>query len=263
MCNISQLLGEGVNDVPNVTRKRFFYTFTQIFFMATGNKIVELGLQHQGERYQLGVIAPKNLKDYAGPWDCAEFASWLIYQVSQQLYGCANNAGDPMGADAYSGFWARDAEKLGIKISVEEAQKTPGAVVLRMATKSIIGHAVISLGDGRTVEAHSTKTGVIVSNLQGRRWDFGVLVPWIVYGRYVAPLPVIKKPTKIYRITSPMMAGPVVKAIQVALGFTGKNADGLYGRKTMAAVRLFQANAGLVADGEVGPQTASKLGITL
>jgi N-acetylmuramoyl-L-alanine amidase len=228
--------------------------------MATGAKMAELGLQHQGEKYQFGALVPKNYKDYTGPWDCAEFASWLVYQVSGRLYGCANNDGDPAGADAYSGFWGRDAEKIGKKISVQEAQRTHGAIVVRLAAKGIIGHVVVSLGDGRTVEAHSTKTGVIVSNFQGRRWDFGVLVPWLTYTQWAQPLPPIKKPGKIYRYTTPMMNGPVVISIQKALGV---KADGWFGPKTFAAVRLFQVNAGLVADGEVGPQTAAKLGLTL
>lgn len=231
--------------------------------MATGAQIVELGIKHQGEKYQFGALVPKNDKDYAGPWDCAEFASWLVYQVSQRLYGCANNEGDPGGADAYSGFWGRDAERLGKKITVDEAQRTHGAIIVRLAAKGIIGHVVISLGDGRTVEAHSTKTGVIVSNLHGRRWDFGVLVPWIAYTQWAAPLPPVKKPGKIYRYTTPMMTGPAVGAIQKALGFMGKAVDGIYGPKTFAAVRHFQERSGLVADGEVGPQTASKLGVTI
>jgi len=228
--------------------------------MATGAEIVKIALPHQGEKYQFGALVPKNVKDYKGPWDCAEFASWAVFQAAGFLYGCANNAGDPAGADAYSGFWIRDAERLGKKITVEEAATLPGAVVLRMAAKSIIGHAVISLGDGRTIEAHSTKTGVIVGALNNRRWDMAVLVPGITFTTLATTHLPIKKPGKIYRYTTPMMKGPVVVKIQLALGV---HPDGFYGPKTFAAVRHFQANAGLVADGEVGPQTAAKLGVTI
>ena len=228
--------------------------------MATGKQIFELALKHVGEKYVLGAMVPKNDKDYEGPWDCAEFASWLVFQVSGKLYGCANNAGNPQGADAYSGFWARDAVKLGKKITLEEAAVTPGAMVVRIAGHDLIGHVVVSDGYGRTVEAHSTKTGVIVSSLNHRRWDFGVLVPWIEYHQADQQHPPIKKPGKIYRWTSPMMTGPVVTAIQKALGI---KADGYYGPKTFNAVRAFQRNTNIVADGEVGPETAAKLGVMM
>lgn len=229
--------------------------------MATGDQLVKILLPHIGEKYHLGAIAPKDDPRYKGPWDCAEFASWGVFQISGKLYGCANNDGDPGTADAYSGFWARDAERLGKKISIEKAQRIRGAVLIRMAAPGQVGHVAISKGDGRTVEAHSTKTGVLSLGISGRRWDFAVLVPWLEYTEAEMPnLPPLKTPKIIYRVKNPTMEGPAVQAIQKALGIT---ADGIYGKQTAAAVRLFQANAGLVADGEVGPQTASRLGVTL
>jgi hypothetical protein len=226
--------------------------------MSTGQQLYDLGTKHVGEKYSFGAMVPKNYPDYKGPWDCAEFASWLVYQVSERLYGCANNNGHPASADAYSGFWARDAEKIGKKISVQDAAKTPGAAIVRVGGIDLIGHVVISNGYGMTVEAHSTKLGVIMSSLDHRRWDFGVLVPWIEYVVTAPILPTIKKPGKIYRWTKPMMQGDKIKEIQRALGI---EPDGFYGSKTFNAVRAFQKNSDLVADGEVGPTTAAKLGV--
>src|SRR5213083_3689123 len=148
---------------------------------ASGVSILELARQHVGERYILGALAPKNNSKWKGLWDCAEFASWLVFQAAGVLYGCASDAGEPASADAYTGYWARDAEALGVKISIEQAIRTPGAAVLRSPQPGATGHIAISDGRGGTVEAHSTKAGVIASTISGRRWDMGILVPEVEY----------------------------------------------------------------------------------
>lgn len=231
--------------------------------MATGERIVKAALEHLGERYVLGALAPKNDPAWDGPWDCAEFASWCVYQTAGILYGCNNNQGNPATADAYTGFWGRDARTLGKQISVAEAARIPGAAVLRLGAK--VGHIVISDGRGGTVEAHSSKTGVIRHTLNGRRWDLGILVPGVSY----EPLSGNGDPTPpgvIYRLTNPLMRGGKISEIQQRLqlyGYDPGSADGIFGPKTYAAVVSFQTAQGLVADGEVGSQTAKALGIEL
>lgn len=231
--------------------------------MATGKAIVKMALKHLGEEYLLGVVAPKDDPAWDGPWDCAEFVSWCVYQTAGILYGCENNRGNPAIADAYTGFWGRDARTIGKVISVEAAARIPGAAVLRLGPK--MGHIVISDGRGGTVEAHSSKTGVICHTLSERRWDMGILIPGITYeenGGNVNPTP----PGVIYRLTSPMMRGERIEQLQKKLdqeGFTPGSIDGVYGPRTFAAVMEFQKAHGLVPDGEVGPQTARSLGIRL
>jgi hypothetical protein len=53
--------------------------------------------------------------------------------------------------------------------------------------------------------------------------------------------------------------GGTVAAVQRALGL---RADGVYGRKTRAAVRRFQRREGLTVDGVIGPETLSALGVS-
>lgn len=58
--------------------------------------------------------------------------------------------------------------------------------------------------------------------------------------------------------------GDEVKAIQQKLteiGLFSDNIDGIYGSKTENAVKLFQKNNGLNADGVAGPQTLKRMGI--
>jgi N-acetylmuramoyl-L-alanine amidase len=231
----------------------------------TGQQMLELARTHIGEAYILGAAVPKNNAKWKGPWDCAEFLSWLVFQVSGKLYGCNNNLGDPARADAYTGYWRDNAEAIGNIISIEQAMKIPGAAILRVAAVGISGHIVLSDGKGGTVEAHSRADGVIASVVNGRRWDHGILVPWINYSPqtsigYKAPRGII------YRYTLPMMISLKVGKIQKALtaaGFDTNGIDNIFGTDTLSAVEAFQQANNLVVDGEVGNDTAKALGIKL
>lgn len=233
--------------------------------MATGEQILELAKQHLGERYIFGAMAPKNNSAWRGPWDCAEYISWCLFQASNILLGCDDNS-KPSTADAYTGHWARDAGKPSLtkKITVEKAARIPGALVLRNPRPGRIGHIVFTDGVGGTAEAHSSATGVIQSTLSNRRWDTGLLVVGVDYttGGSVT----IAAAPKIFRLTSPRTKGPVVRRIQKALtdkGFDAGGVDGEFGPMTQAAVFNFQLANGLAPDGEVGPLTAAALGISL
>src|SRR6266567_5712429 len=104
---------------------------------ATGDQLFDLAALHIGEKYILGTLAPKNNPNWSGPWDCAEFASWLHFQTGQNLYGCDRDIGDPSTADAFTGYWKRDAKSLGTIVSIEVAAKTRGAAVLRFPVPEI------------------------------------------------------------------------------------------------------------------------------
>jgi len=230
--------------------------------VATGTDILERARKHVGEKYILGARAPKNNAQWKGPWDCAEFTSWLVYQVSGRLYGCTDNADDPDDADAYTGAWRRDARLRGTVVTVAEAAMTVGAFVLRSPSKDRrIGHVVVSDGSGGTVEAAGARLGVIAGSLQERPWDTGILVPWIEYVRGAPTTTIRSAPILRERAT-----GDSVRKVQLALssaGFDPGPIDGIFGRQTTAAVHAFQIASGLVADGLVGPQTLGELNLQL
>lgn len=97
----------------------------------TGDALVQLAKTRLGQKYILGAQVPKDNPNWNGPWDCAEFTSWVFYQVTHQLYGCNNDHGNPSTAAAFTGYWKRDAESIGAIITLEQAARTPGAFVLR------------------------------------------------------------------------------------------------------------------------------------
>jgi hypothetical protein len=230
----------------------------------TGDQILATAALHIGEPYILGARAPMSNAGWRGPWDCAEFASWCVFQTSGILFG-TQPQDDPTRADAYTGFWADQSSMSGNIVSVEDAARIPGACVLRVPGSSRIGHIVISDGQGRTVEAHSSARGVIRHTLDGRRWDLGILVPGILYHMHEDPVP-LAPPGRILRLTDPMMRGPRIEALQRFLtdqGYHPGAIDGIFGPQTADAVQEFQLDNGLVADGEVGPATAPLLGINL
>jgi len=231
--------------------------------MATARRLLQIARAHVGERYEFGAKVPKGNPEWHGPWDCAEFTSWCVYQATQKLFGCRPKNGHPDQVDAYTGWWAEDARKVGNEIAVSVAAATPGAFLLRVPEAGVNGHVVICAGDGKTVEAHSTKRGVIEGSVEGRRWTTGVLVPGITVSEPEAPEPP-KRPGFVLRVKTPRMKGEIVREVQrrlTKLGYSPGPIDGIYGGQTAAAVQAFQMAKRMLVDGEVGSATAKALKI--
>ncbi len=231
--------------------------------MATGKDIYTKALTKEGQAYIEGTLVPKDDPNWTGPWDCAELCSWAVFQTSAILYGSTNDRALPAHADAYSGAWKNDAETAGIIITTDIAASIPGAMVLRAPTSALGGHIVISDGTGGTIEAKGKLWGVVKDTLQGRRWDFGILVPGITYAG-LPPVTVSAPTATVYRYTDPMMVSAKVGEIQRALtaaGFSTKGVDNIFGANTLNAVMNFQRAKGLLTDGEVGKETAAALNI--
>ncbi len=224
--------------------------------------VFALAIKHLNEPYVLGARAPMANSKWKGPWDCAEFASWCLFQSTGILFG-VQPRNNPVTADAFTGFWADQAQDANAIVPIETAARTIGAFLVRKPATGKIGHIVISDGQGGTVEAHSSATGVIRSTLANRRWDMGIVIPGVI--AHASPdLPPIEVAARTLRVESPLIAAEIVKDVQRALlkrGFFPGSADGVYGPQTADAVRQFQAKNGLVADGEVGPATFKALKI--
>jgi N-acetylmuramoyl-L-alanine amidase len=227
----------------------------------TGAGVLALAAEHIGETYILGARAPMASPDWKGPWDCAEFVSWCVYQHSGILFG-TQPRNDPMLADAYTGYWGEQALQAGCTVPWQDAVTVLGAILLRKPSSTLTGHIVIVDGKGGTVEAHSTLRGVIAGQVNARRWDVGILVPGITYFQSDTSPPPLAPPPFVLRVTQPLMCGDLVRKVQAKLakdGYPVGTVDGIFGPQTAHAVLLFQNQSGLLADGELGPTTMDKL----
>lgn len=233
--------------------------------IVTGSDFLIKAREHIGEKYVLGARAPMAVAQYGGPWDCAEFCSWVVYRVTGTLLGTMPKD-DPVRADAWTGHWADDSRRFDCRIPVVDAIHTEGALLLRIKRGGRHGHIAFSDGKGGTVEAQSAAKGVTEARAAGRRWDTGVIVPGVVYVQSDDPEPIEPPARNILRERHPFMRGPRVRAAQerlAALGYPVGPVDGVYGGQTAHAAELFQRDKDLVVDGEIGPVTAAALGIDI
>ena len=112
-------------------------------------------------------------------------------------------------------------------------QMQPGDFVFRYSfAKGKMAHVGVYVGNGIVIEAKGRDYGVVNLHL-----SFG---GWTHQGRHPA-LAEDTAPT-VFKLTSPMMRGENVKAMQAALnacGYDCGKADGICGKATMTAVRAF------------------------
>ena len=148
--------------------------------MKTGQDLLELAASRIGEDYVYGANIDLDDPDWHGPWDCAEFCTWVVKQVTGRTYGCLDND-DTDDPEPYTGGWKKDVRKGVVKqITVARAAKTPGAILLRYREGG--KHIVFVAENWTTIEAKSATYGVCrgrVGNLAG--WDFGILIPEVTY----------------------------------------------------------------------------------
>jgi cell wall-associated NlpC family hydrolase len=153
-------------------------------------RFLDAALAQAGDRYEWGVQV-----DHDNPnpdtFDCAELVEWAAAQV-----GIENMA--DTSAEQYL-----QLREQGAVIPVEEALRTPGALLFKFSSEPTPGdplpgrrHVAISLGDGRTIEAMGTKYGVKVAEA-GDRFQYGGMIPGLDYGGGFTFNPVPAEPTVV------------------------------------------------------------------
>ena len=116
-----------------------------------------------------------------------------------------------------------------------------------------MGHTGVYLGDGTAVDARGHSYGVVHMPISGRSWTH-----WAILrgqeGAEIDPTPTLRKGSTG---DSVKRAQELLAGMGYDIGSTG--ADGIFGSKTLQAVKDFQQTAGLAADGVIGAATWAAL----
>lgn len=146
--------------------------------MHTGQELLKQAETELGDEYVYGADVPLVQGDnYQGPTDCAEFATEVVQEITGEIYGALQpHSTNP---DPWTGQWFAEMNSgKVIEIPVEQAIRTPGALLLRFDRR--VHHIAFSDGKGGTVEAMGADYGVTRGWAKGR-FQYGILIPGVKY----------------------------------------------------------------------------------
>ena len=132
---------------------------------------VQMALSQAGDDYVWGASAANNgqvLDDDPDSFDCQELVEWSAAKLG-------------LPAEDASYLQYDSLERSGHTMTVEEALKTPGALLFSSGDSGKVHHVAISLGDGRTIEAKGRAYGVGEFDA-GNRFDKAGMLPGLDYG---------------------------------------------------------------------------------
>ena len=170
--DFAALLSEAQSDFSPTAASTSNPTSTATSTIAVGGKtqaFVDEALRQTGDEYVWGSSAPASNADPSA-FDCSELVKWAAGRV---------------GVNVPDGSWLQylDLKEKGALIPVEQALKTPGALLFKFDEEPKPGggrpgsaHVAISLGDGRTIEARGREYGV-GSWEAGDRFQYGAVIP--------------------------------------------------------------------------------------
>jgi cell wall-associated NlpC family hydrolase len=143
--------------------------------MVSARDFVAKLLTQEGKKYIFGVEVSASNSDPAA-FDCSELIEWVGARLGVV----------PRIPDG-SWYQYRHLHQHRLQISIDKAIDTEGALLFSFSSSPLSGgrprssHVAVSLGDGRTIEARSTRYGTGIFSAYGRGWTHAGLVPGIDY----------------------------------------------------------------------------------
>lgn len=187
-------------------------------------------------------------RKYGSKWighmvaDCSGLFVWAFKAFGQSIYH---------GSNTMYLRYCSDKGKLKAGRREDGSEPAPGtAVFVYNKKKENYSHVGLYIGDGWVIEAAGTVDGVCRSRITNSKWSNWGWLKGVEGGEVPVGKPVLRKGDR----------GEYVKLAQTELiehGYdVGKwGADGVFGAATEAAVKQFQKDNGLSADGVIGPKT--------
>lgn len=182
--------------------------------------------------------------------DCSGLFAWAFKQLGGSIYHGSNTI--------YNKYCSSKGKLSKGKRADGQPIKPGTAVFLYRASDSNRHHIGLYIGNDTVIEAKGTQYGVVTSKLS--HWDEWGELKDVNYSGVTGD----EGGTPAVTVLKNGSRGEAVKALQTILnkaGFDCGNVDGIFGSKTEAAVRLFQASKGLKVDGIAGEATQDALAI--
>ena len=203
----------------------------------------------------------KNSCKYGSKWnghivtDCSGLFAYWIEQLGDRIAHGSNSIYDRYCRN-------KGTIKKGKKSSGEDL--LPGTAVFTTGSDGRHGHIGLYIGGGKVIEAKGAQYGVVESKITDERWKAWGELKMIEYDRQAEDPPWDEDKDMDYPTIRRGSKGKYVTLLQVKLKDLGYDlgkwgADGDFGAQTEKALKEYQSDNGLKADGICGPLTWEKL----
>lgn len=192
--------------------------------------------------------------------DCSGLFAWAFKQLGGTMYH---------GSNTMYLHWCTAKGQLKNGRRTDGQDLKPGTAVFTYnSAKENYSHVGLYIGNGVVIEAKGTKAGVTKSKITDSRWTNWGELKGVSYGPGAPEKPQDEPANQGGGNTMPTLRrgdkGEYVTLAQTMLANRGYDlgscgVDGDFGRATEAAVKAFQMDHGLTADGVIGPKTWAAL----